>query len=68
MTHTKEVRFSVEIEDLKESNIAEKLLPYMRELEQSLINNKCKDVRINTIIKIYSSHVVRVEVSVNENK
>ena len=54
------------IEDMNEGNIKEKIVPYVNELMQSLINNLCRDVDIKTTIKIISARNAKVQINIKD--
>lgn len=66
MVKSKNIIFEMSIEDITEANVKEKIVPYVNELMQSLINNSCRDVDIKTTIKIISARNARIQIDIRE--
>lgn len=61
-----EVSFETEVLNLTESNVKEKILPYVNELVEKLINNKCTNIRINTKVKMMSDKEVQARITLED--
>ena len=66
MANKVEHSFEVDITEMNDQNVKEKILPYINELVEILLNNKCEDVRIITKIRKISTRGASVYIKLED--
>jgi hypothetical protein len=64
----KRVEFDTSIIGITESNVKDKLSPYVDELAQTLVGNHCENVKITTKIRVLNDKEVEMIISMHDIK
>lgn len=66
MAHKLDINFENDIVGIDRSNIKEKVLPYINELVENLLNNNCQNVRIATKIRKLTNREAEVYITLRD--